>query len=84
MHINPWGILFSYGVIFIVITVACMLLLTLLHDMNMFRFKSRSGYVLWGIAAGLLVTFIFVLLTFKSNTTKGTIVIPPVSKVNKQ
>lgn len=83
MEINPWGILFSYGVIFIVITVVCMLLLTLLHDMNMFRIKSRSGYILWGITAGLLVTFIFVFLTFKSKTTTGNVVIPPVSKVSK-
>lgn len=80
MEINPWGILFSYGVIFVVITVVCMLLLTLLHDLNMFRFKSRSGYLLWGLAAGLLVTFIFVFLTFKtSHITRGNIVVPPVS-----
>jgi hypothetical protein len=55
-----------------------MLLLTLLNDVNMFRIKSRSGYLLWGIAAGLLVTFIFVTLTFKTNSKKE-VVVPPVS-----
>jgi hypothetical protein len=79
MEINPWGILFSYSVIFIITTVVCMLVLTLLNDLNMFRIKSRSGYLLWGIAAGLIVTFIFVSLTFKSNTSKGDVVVPPVS-----
>lgn len=79
MEINPWGVLFSYSVIFLITTVVCMLLLTLLNDLNMFRIKSRSGYILWGIAAGLVVTFIFVFLTFKSNTSKADVVVPPVS-----
>ena len=80
MEINPWPVLFSYSVIFTITTVVCMLLLTLLNDLNMFRIKSRSGYLLWGIAVGLLVTFIFVTFTFKNkNTAKGSIALPSVS-----
>jgi hypothetical protein len=56
-----------------------MLLLTLLNDINMFRIKSRSGYLLWGIAAGLLVTFLFVSFTFKSKRIANDVVVPPVS-----
>jgi hypothetical protein len=59
------------------------LLLTLLNDLNMFRIKSRSGYILWGLAAGLLVTLIFVSITFKNNhITKGKVVESPVSVHN--
>ena len=78
MEINPWPVLFSYSVIFIITTVVCMLLLTLLNDINMFRIKSRSGYLLWGIAAGLLVTFLFVSFTFKTKhiANKSTVVAP--------
>ena len=80
MEINPWPVLFSYSVIFTITTVVCMLLLTLLNDLNMFRIKSRSGYILWGLAAGLLVTFIFVSITFKNSpAAKGAIAVPSVS-----
>lgn len=80
MEINPWPVLFSYSVIFTITTVVCMLLLTLLNDLNMFRIKSRSGYILWGLAAGLLVTFIFVTFTFKNtNTAKNNIAQPSIS-----
>ena len=80
MEINPWPVLFSYSVIFTVTTVVCMLLLTLLNDLNLFRIKSRSGYILWGLAAGLIVTFIFVTFTFKSKLiANSNIVVPPVS-----
>ena len=81
MEVNPWPVLFSYRVIFTITTVVCMLLLTLLNDLNMFRIKSRSGYVLWGLAAGLIVTFIFVTFTFKSKLIANkNIVVPTVSK----
>jgi hypothetical protein len=55
-----------------------MLLLTLLNDINIFRIKSRSGYLLWGIAAGLLVTFLFVSFTFKTKhiANQSTVVAP--------
>lgn len=78
MEINPWPVLFSYSVIFIITTVVCMLLLTLLNDINMFRIKSRSGYLLWGIAVGLLVTFLFVSFTFKTKhiANQSTVVAP--------
>jgi hypothetical protein len=80
METNPWPVLFSYSVIFTITTVVCMLLLTLLNDLNMFRIKSRSGYILWGLAAGLLVTFIFVSVTFKNTyTNKGNIALPSAS-----
>lgn len=80
MEVNPWPVLFSYSVIFTITTVVCMLLLTLLNDLNMFRIKSRSGYILWGLAAGLLVTFIFVSVTFKNtHTAKGSIDLPSAS-----
>lgn len=80
MEINPWPVLFSYSVIFTITTVVCMLLLTLLNDLNMFRIKSRSGYILWGIAIGLFVTFIFVTFTFKNKRiANGDVVVPPVS-----
>jgi hypothetical protein len=80
METNPWPVLFSYSVIFTITTVVCMLLLTLLNDLNMFRIKSRSGYILWGLAAGLLVTFIFVSFTFKSKRIANEgVVVPPVS-----
>jgi hypothetical protein len=81
MEINPWPVLFSYSVIFIITTVVCMLLLTLLNDLNMFRIKSRSGYFLWGIAAGLLVTLLFVSFTFKTkHIARESTVVAPVSK----
>ncbi|MCS3800516.1 hypothetical protein [Niastella sp. OAS944] len=80
MEINPWPVLFSYSVIFTITTVVCMLLLTLLNDLNMFRIRSRSGYILWGLAVGLIVTFIFVSFTFKSKRiANGSIVVPSVS-----
>jgi hypothetical protein len=78
MEVSPWPVLFSYSVIFIITTVVCMLLLTLLNDINIFRIKSRSGYLLWGIAAGLLVTFLFVSFTFKTKhiANQSTVVAP--------
>lgn len=83
MEINPWPVLFSYSVIFTITTVVCMLLLTLLNDLNMFRIKSRSGYILWGLAAGLLVTFIFISFTFKSKQIANENIVMPSVSANK-
>ena len=79
MEINPWGILFAFGLTALIAICFCLICIAILQGFKIIRLNSLSAALIRSILPGITITILFWVVKLNSNNNVD---IPDAEKIS--